>query len=36
MGIDPKFAPLVVILVAILLGYFILHLVSTLARTLRE
>ena len=34
MGVDPKFAPLVVILVSILLGYFILQLISTLAMTL--
>ena len=34
VGVDPKFAPLVVILVSILLGYFILQLVATLATTL--
>ena len=34
VGVDPKFAPLVVILVSILLGYFILQLVGTLATTL--
>lgn len=34
VGIDPKFAPLVVILVTILLGYFLLQLVATLATTL--
>ena len=34
VGVDPKFAPLVVILVSILLGYFILQLISTLAMTL--
>ncbi|MCA1576294.1 MAG: YggT family protein [Acidobacteria bacterium] len=34
VGVDPKYAPLVVILVAILLGYFILQLVGTLATTL--
>lgn len=33
VGIDPKFAPLVVILVSILLGYFFLQLVSTIAMT---
>jgi YggT family protein len=33
VGIDPKFAPLVVILVSILLGYFLLQLVSTIAMT---
>jgi YggT family protein len=33
-GIDPKYSPLVVILIAILLGYFILQLVQTLATTL--
>src|SRR5215203_532523 len=30
-GIDPKFAPLVVILIAILLGWFVLQLVGTIA-----
>ena len=30
-GIDTKFAPLVVILVVILLGYFVLQLVGTVA-----
>jgi YggT family protein len=34
VGADPKFAPLVVILVSILLGYFIWQLVSTLGMTL--
>jgi YggT family protein len=34
VGVDPKFAPLVVILVAILLGYFLLQLIATLAMTL--
>ena len=34
VGVDPKFAPLVVILVSILLGYFILQLVGTIATTL--
>lgn len=34
VGIDPKFAPLVVILVSILLGYFLLQLLATLAMTL--
>ena len=33
VGVDPKFAPLVVILVSILLGYFLLQLVSTIAMT---
>ena len=33
VGIDPKFAPLVVILVSILLGYFLLQLVATIAMT---
>jgi YggT family protein len=33
-GMDPKFAPLVVILIVILLGYFTLQLVSTIAATL--
>jgi YggT family protein len=33
VGIDPKFAPLVVILVSILLGYFLLQLVATIATT---
>jgi len=33
-GIDTKFAPLVVILVVILLGWFVLQLVSTVASTL--
>jgi YggT family protein len=32
-GIDPKFAPLVVILIVILLGYFLLQLVGTVAAT---
>ena len=34
VGVDPKFAPLVVILVSILLGYFILQVLGTLADTL--
>lgn len=34
VGIDPKFAPLVVILVSILLGYFLLQLLATIAMTL--
>lgn len=33
-GIDPKFAPLVVILIVILLGYFVLQLVGTIAMTI--
>jgi YggT family protein len=33
-GADPKFAPLVVILIAIVLGYFILQLVGTIGGTL--
>ena len=33
VGVDPKFAPLVVILISILLGYFLLQLVSTVAMT---
>ena len=32
-GIDPKFAPLVVILIAILLGYFVLRLLAAIATT---
>ena len=32
-GIDPKFAPLVVILIVILLGYFVIQLVTTIAMT---
>src|ERR1044072_4826149 len=32
-GVDPKFAPPVVILISILLGYFLLQLVSTVAMT---
>jgi YggT family protein len=34
VGVDPKFAPLVVILISILLGYFLLQLVGTIATTL--
>jgi YggT family protein len=34
VGIDPKFAPLVVILVSILLGYFVLRFVGTIAFTI--
>jgi YggT family protein len=33
-GMEPKFAPLVVILVAVLLGYFVLQLVSTIGTTI--
>ncbi|HEX5832563.1 MAG TPA: YggT family protein [Pyrinomonadaceae bacterium] len=33
VGADPKFAPLVVILVSILLGFFLMQLVSTIATT---
>src|SRR5687768_13253888 len=33
VGVDPKFAPLVVILVSILLGYFLLQLLATIAMT---
>jgi YggT family protein len=33
-GVDPKFAPLIVILVWILLGYFILQLLGTIGNTL--
>lgn len=33
-GVDPKFAPLVVILIAVLLGYFLLQLVSSIATTI--
>ena len=33
-GVDPKFAPLVVILIVILLGYFILQLVDTIGKTI--
>ena len=33
-GVDPKFAALVVILVSILLGFFVLQLVSTIAMTM--
>jgi YggT family protein len=33
-GMDPKFAPLVVILLVILLGYFVLQLVGTIATTI--
>ncbi|HSD47481.1 MAG TPA: YggT family protein [Pyrinomonadaceae bacterium] len=34
VGVDPKFAPLVVILVTILLGFFLMQLIATLATTL--
>ena len=34
VGVDPKFAPLVVILVSILLGYFLLQVLGTIATTL--
>ena len=33
-GVDPKFAPLVVILIVILLGFFLLQLVGTIASTI--
>jgi YggT family protein len=33
VGVDPKFAPLVVILVSILLGFFLVQLVTTIAMT---
>jgi YggT family protein len=33
-GIDPKFAPLVVILISVLLGFFVLQLVSTIFTTI--
>jgi YggT family protein len=33
-GMDPKFAPLVAILIVILLGFFVLQLVGTIANTL--
>ena len=33
-GVEPKFAPLVVILISILLGFFLLQLVSTIATTI--
>ena len=33
-GVDPKFAPLVVILIVILLGYFVLQLIGTIASTI--
>jgi YggT family protein len=35
VGIDPKFAPLVVILVSILLGYFIVRLLTTISSTIQ-
>ena len=34
VGVDPKYAPLVVILVSILLGFFLVQLVGTIAMTL--
>lgn len=34
VGVDPKFAPLIVILITILLGFFVLQLVGTIATTL--
>lgn len=34
VGVDPKFAPLVVILVAILLAFFLVQLVTTIAMTI--
>src|SRR5262249_23770821 len=33
VGVEPKFAPLVAILIVILLGYFVLRLVATIATT---
>jgi YggT family protein len=33
-GVEPKFAPLVVILISVLLGFFVLQLVSTIATTI--
>jgi YggT family protein len=33
-GVDPKFSPLVAILIAILLGWFVLQLVSSIANTI--
>lgn len=33
-GVDPKFAPLVVILISVLIGFFLLQLVSTIATTI--
>jgi YggT family protein len=33
VGVDPKFAPLLVILISILLGFFLMQLVSTIAMT---
>jgi len=33
-GVDPKFAPLVVILISVLVGFFLLQLVSTIATTI--
>ena len=33
-GVDPKFAPLVVILISVLLGFFVLQLVSTIFTTI--
>ena len=34
VGIDPKFAPLVVILVSIVLGFFLMQLITTIAMTI--
>ena len=34
LGVDPKYAPLVTILIAILLGWFVLQLVANVANTL--
>src|ERR1043165_5610589 len=34
VGVDPKFAPLVVILVSILLGYFLVQIMATIATTI--
>ena len=33
VGVDPKFAPLAVILISVLLGFFLMQLVSTIAMT---
>src|SRR6476620_7946530 len=33
-GVDPKYSPLVVILITILLGWFVLQLVSSIANTI--
>jgi YggT family protein len=34
VGIDPKFAPLVVILVSVVLGFFLMQLITTIAMTI--